>query len=90
MKSWRSRIAAAVVVGAAAAVVPLSAGSAAADAPPANWGYHLVGGTRDYRECEQAGLEFLANGGQNYFCWYDALFWNLYGLDYQDQAPTHP
>ncbi|WP_329134640.1 hypothetical protein [Streptomyces sp. NBC_00670] len=91
MKSWRSRIAAAaMVVGAAAAVVPLSAGSAAADSPPANWGYYVVGGTTDYRECERDGLEYLANGYQNYFCWYNDGLWELWVLDIKDQAPTHP
>ncbi|PJF01580.1 hypothetical protein CUT44_02695 [Streptomyces carminius] len=85
MKSWRSRVAAAA--GIAAVVIPLAAGSASADEVD-HWGYRQVGGWRDYRACEQDGLYYLSQGWQNFYCKWEAPYWNLWVLPYKDQPPT--
>ncbi|MFF9483839.1 hypothetical protein [Streptomyces sp. NPDC014676] len=77
MKSWRSRIAA-VAVGTAMIVIPLTAGSATAATNP--WGYREVGGTRDKLECVEAGQELLAQGWVNFYCDWDDPYWVLWAL----------
>ncbi|WP_436737333.1 hypothetical protein [Streptomyces sp. BBFR102] len=54
MKSWRSRIAAAAVVGAAALTIPLTAGSASAY-PTDPDGFVVVGGMTTHHECQEQG-----------------------------------
>ncbi len=60
MKSWRSRIAAAVVVGTAAVTIPLTAGPASAATDPD--GFHLVGGFTNHHTCQVEGKALLDEG----------------------------
>ncbi|WP_158791175.1 hypothetical protein [Streptomyces sp. NRRL WC-3549] len=77
MKSWRSRIAAAAVVGAAAVTIPLTAGSASAVVTDPD-GFHLAGGTRTHDECQLEGrLDLEQNGYTEFQCRWNpsTLFW---------------
>lgn len=77
MKSWRSRIAAAAVVGIAAAAIPLTAGSASASTTRAcpwetSGGWCNVGGSIWYEECQEQGQYDVANNGwSDYLCIWD-------------------
>ncbi|OPF84274.1 hypothetical protein VT50_0202035 [Streptomyces antioxidans] len=63
MKSWRSRIAAGLVVGAAAIAIPLTATSAVASPPPGS-GWHVAGGMT-YDSKGQCEAEELSNAQHN-------------------------
>ncbi len=54
MRSWRSRIAAAAVVGAAAVAIPLTARTASAAYTDPD-GFHLAGGTLTHDQCRPEG-----------------------------------
>ncbi|MDQ0786893.1 hypothetical protein [Streptomyces sp. B3I8] len=71
MKSWRSRIAVAAVIGAAAVTIPLTAGSASAVTDPD--GFQLASGSRTHDACQEEGrydLEF--NGFHEFQCRWNA------------------
>ncbi|GAB3180615.1 hypothetical protein [Streptomyces incanus] len=76
MKSWRSRIAAAVVVGTAVVTIPLTAGSASAADPD---GFNLVGGFRDHHICQVEGKALLDEGLYREFqCRWNAPYWEVW------------
>ncbi|MEU9557211.1 hypothetical protein [Streptomyces fumanus] len=62
VKVWRSRIAAAAVVGAAAVTIPPTAGSASA-AVTAPDGFHLADGTSTHDECQVKGWLSIEQNG---------------------------
>ncbi|MFI8093673.1 hypothetical protein ACIF9R_36090 [Streptomyces sp. NPDC086080] len=75
MKSWRNRIAAAFVVGAAAVTIPLSAGSASAWVTDPD-GFHLAGGTLTHHECQEGGwYDIHVNGYSEFQCRWNAPYW---------------
>lgn len=80
MKSWRSRIAAAAVAGAAAATLPLTAGSASAATN--GDGFQLAGGTLTHEECQEWGREDLENGFIEFQCRWNpnTNLWDLWIL----------
>ena len=86
MKSWRSRIAAAAVVGVAAVTIPLTAGPASAETNP--WGYIALSVWRDKLACVDDGQYALAHGYVNYYCDWDDPYWVLWALPAKDQPPT--
>lgn len=87
MKSWRSRVVAAVAVGIAVVTIPLTAGPAsAADTNP--WGYIAISGWRDKLACVDDGQYALAHGYVNYYCDWDDPYWVLWALPAKDQPPT--
>lgn len=65
MKSWRSRIAAAAVVGAAAVTIPLTAGSASA-VPTDPDGFHPAGGFSTHHMCQVEGRDYIATNWMGY------------------------
>ncbi|MFG3256014.1 hypothetical protein [Streptomyces sp. NPDC048172] len=76
MKSWRSRIAVGLAVGAAAIAMPLTAASSASAAPaPAPTkaesvhaaGWKKVGGWKKLESCKHEGRTWP--GAKNYMCW---------------------
>ncbi|WP_217140826.1 hypothetical protein [Streptomyces sp. AC627_RSS907] len=69
MKSWRSRVAAAVAVGVAAVTIPLTAGSASAAATDPD-GFRLVGGWVKYQSCMNDGQDGLGSYWGEYQCRY--------------------
>jgi hypothetical protein len=77
MRSWRSRIAAAAVIGAAAVTIPLTAaGSASAVTDPD--GFHLAGGNRTHEACQEDGrYDLQFNGYHEFQCRWNAStgFW---------------
>ncbi|MEV8031594.1 hypothetical protein [Streptomyces sp. NPDC086182] len=78
MKSWRSRVAAAVVVAAAAVTIPLTAGSASASVPTDPDGFHLAGGWVQYQWCMDDGQSGLGEYYREYQC-----RWNPSGGDWE-------
>ncbi|MFC7329147.1 hypothetical protein [Marinactinospora rubrisoli] len=61
MKSWRSRITAGLVIGAAALSIPLTAGSAYAS----DW-VLAGGGYRSYQECWDDGRDYITHDYHDY------------------------
>ncbi|PJE95729.1 hypothetical protein CUT44_20860 [Streptomyces carminius] len=78
MKPWRSRIAAAAVVGMAAVTIPLTAGSASA-APTDPDGFRLDSGWRSHHTCQMEGKAFLDEGLYREFqCRWNAPYWEVW------------
>ncbi|MDQ0790300.1 hypothetical protein [Streptomyces sp. B3I8] len=89
MRTLRSRIAAAVVIG-AATVIPPAAGTASASGPLVDIrDYEWVGGASQFRQCESGGPELFSEGWQNYCCKDVGGSWQLWALRYKDQPPAH-
>ncbi|MEV7862972.1 hypothetical protein AB0O86_30235 [Streptomyces hirsutus] len=65
MTSWRSRIAAAAVAGAALLAVPLTAGTASA-VPTDPDGFHLAGGFSTHHACQVEGRDYIDHNTQGY------------------------
>jgi hypothetical protein len=81
MKSWRSRVAAAAVVTAAAVTIPLTAGSASASWFPTDPdGFHLAGGWREYQWCMDDGQSGLGEYFREYQCRWNPSdgYWELW------------
>ncbi|MEU2896880.1 hypothetical protein ACWC4E_09265 [Streptomyces sp. NPDC001273] len=80
MKSWRSRIAAAAVVAAAAVTIPLTAGSASA-VPTDPDGFHLAGGFTTHHVCQVEGRDYIATNESGYTefqCRWNAPYWEVW------------
>jgi anti-sigma-K factor RskA len=76
MKCWRSRIAAAAVVGIAAVTIPLTAGTASATDPD---GFRLVGGLMSHHTCQVEGQALLDEGLYREFqCRWNAPIWEVW------------
>ncbi|MEK8144342.1 hypothetical protein NKH18_28365 [Streptomyces sp. M10(2022)] len=74
MKSWRSRIATAAVVCAAAVTIPLTAGSASAATDPD--GFHFASGTRTHDQCQEEGqYDLKYNGYTEFQCRWNGTLW---------------